>query len=45
MDEVHTAVGIGYGLLDVFEFWEYSVTFFKKHSYSGGFFQSTSTCS
>jgi len=37
-DEVRKAVGMGYGLLEVFEFWEYSVTCFDKDTNSGGLF-------
>jgi len=37
-DEVRKAVDMGYGLVDVFEFWEYSVTCFDKDTNSGGLF-------
>jgi len=37
-DEVCKAVDMGYGLVDVFEFWEYSVTCFDKGNNSGGHF-------
>ena len=33
MDEVHKAVDMGYGLVDVFEFWEYEVTCFDRHQF------------
>ena len=29
---------MGYGLVDVFEFWEYSVTYFDKVTNPGGLF-------
>ena len=35
-DEVRKAVDMGYGLVEVFEFWEYSVTCFDKDTNSGG---------
>ena len=37
-DEVRKALDIGYGLVEVFEFWEYSVTCFDKETNSGGLF-------
>jgi hypothetical protein len=37
-DEVRKAVDMGYGFVEVFEFWEYSVTCFDKDTNSGGFF-------
>ena len=37
-DEVRKSVDMGYGLVEVFEFWEYSVTFFDKDTISGGRF-------
>ena len=37
-DEVRKAVDMGYGLVKVFEFWEYSVTCFDKDTNSGGLF-------
>ena len=37
VDEVRKAVEMGYGLVDVFEFWEYSVTCFDKGTNSGLF--------
>jgi len=37
-DEVRKAVAMGYGLVEVFEFWEYSVTCFDKDTNSGGRF-------
>lgn len=37
-DEVRTASEIGYNLLDVFEFWEYSVKYFEEDTNSGGLF-------
>ena len=36
VDEVRMAVDIGYGLVDVFEFWEYEVTCFYKDTNSEG---------
>jgi len=38
-DEVHKAVDMGYGLVEVFEFWEYSGTYFDKDTNSGGRFE------
>ena len=38
IDEVCKAIEIGYGLVDVFEFWEYSVTCFDRGTNSGGSF-------
>jgi hypothetical protein len=40
VDEVRKAVDMGYGLVDVFEFWEYTVTCFNNGSNSGGLLQS-----
>ena len=37
-DEVRKAVDMGYGLVEVFEFWEYSVTCFDKDTNSGWLF-------
>jgi hypothetical protein len=37
-DEVRKAVDMGYGLVEVFEFWEYTVTCFDKDTNSGGLF-------
>ena len=39
MDEVRKVVDTGYGLVDVFEYWEYNVTFFDKDTNSGLFAQ------
>jgi hypothetical protein len=36
VDEVRKAVEMDYGLIDVCEYWEYSVTFFEKDE--GGLF-------
>jgi hypothetical protein len=36
VDEVRKAVEFGYVLKDMFEFWEYNVTYFDKGSNSGG---------
>jgi len=33
MDEVRKAVDMGYGLVDVFEFWENKVTYFYRHHF------------
>jgi hypothetical protein len=38
VDEVRKAVDMGYGLVDIFEFWEYKVTCFEKDTNSGGLF-------
>jgi len=38
MDEVRKDVDMVYGLVDVFEFWEYKVTCFDKDTNSGGLF-------
>ena len=37
-DEVRKVVDMGYGLVEMFEFWEYSVTFFNEDTNSGGLF-------
>ena len=37
-DELRKAVDMGYSLVDVFEFWEYSVTCFNKDAISGRLF-------
>jgi hypothetical protein len=37
-DEVPKTVDMGYGLVEVFEFWEYTVTCFDKDTNSGGHF-------
>ena len=37
-DEVRKAVDMGYGLDELFEFWEYSVTCFDKDTNSSGLF-------
>jgi len=44
-DKVRKAVDMGYGLVEVFEFWEYSVTCFDKETNSGGLLQNMLTCS
>ena len=44
-DEVRKAVDMGYGLVEVFEFWEYTVTCFDKDTNSGGLLQNMLTCS
>ena len=38
MDEVRKAVDMGYGLVEVFEFWEYKITCFDKDTNFGGLF-------
>ena len=38
VDEVRKAVDMGYGLVDIYEFWEYEVTCFDRDSNSGGLF-------
>ena len=38
VDEVCKGIHIGYGLLDVFEFWEYKVTCFDKDTNAGVLF-------
>ena len=38
VDVVRKAVDMGYGLVDMFEFWEYEVTCFVKDTNSGGLF-------
>ena len=38
MDEVRKAIEMGYILMNVFEFWEYKVTFFDRGTNSGGLF-------
>ena len=38
VDEVRKAEEMGYSVMDVFEFWEYEVTFFDKHINTGGLF-------
>jgi len=38
VDEFRKAVDMGYGLVDVYEFWEYEVTCFDKDTNSGGLF-------
>jgi hypothetical protein len=38
VDEVRKAVEMGYGVVDMFEFWEYKVTCFDKYSNAGGLF-------
>ena len=45
VDEVRKSVDMGYGLVDVFEFWEYSVTCFDKGSNPGGHLRNMLTCS
>jgi len=36
VDEVRRVVEMGYGLMDVFAFWEYEVTWFDKVANTGG---------
>jgi len=36
--EDRKAVDMSYGLVELFEFWDYSVTFFDKETNSGGIF-------
>ena len=38
MDEVRKALDMGYGLVDVLEFWECGVTCFDKDTNSGDLF-------
>ena len=38
VNEVHKTVDKGYGLVDVFEFWEYEVTCYNKDTNSVGLF-------
>ena len=38
VDDVRKAEDIGYGLVDVFEFWEYSVTFRQSYEFRWSFF-------
>jgi len=38
VDEVRKDVEMSYGVLDMFEFWEYQVTCFDKDSNTGGLF-------
>ena len=38
VDEVRKAIEMGYGLVDVLEFWEYEVTCFDRGTNSGGLF-------
>ena len=38
VDEVRKAVNMSYGLVDVYEFWEYSVTCFNRSTNSDGHF-------
>jgi len=38
LGDVHKAVDMGYGLVDVFELWEYEVTCFDKATNSGVLF-------
>jgi hypothetical protein len=38
VDEVRKALDMGYGLVDMFEIWEYKVTCFDKDTNSGGLF-------
>jgi len=37
-NEVHNTEEMGYSVMDVFEFWEYEVTYFDKDTNSGGMF-------
>jgi len=39
VDDVREAVDMGYGLVDVVDFWEYEVTCFGKDKNSGGLFK------
>jgi len=36
--EVQKVVDMGYGVMDMFEFWEYEVTSFDKDTNTGGLF-------
>jgi len=36
VDDVRKAVEMGYGVMDVFEFWEYEVTCFDKDTNTAG---------
>ena len=38
MDEFCKAIEMGYGLMNVFEFWEYEITCFERRTNSGGLF-------
>ena len=38
VDEVRKAIEMGYGLVKLFEFWEYEVTRFNRATNSGGHF-------
>jgi len=38
VDEVRKALKMGYGLVDVLEFWEYKLTCFDRGTNSGGLF-------
>ena len=38
MDEVRKTIEMGYGLMNVFEFWEYEITCFERRTNSGGLF-------
>jgi hypothetical protein len=38
VDEVRKAIEMGYGLVNVFEFWEYEVTCFDRGTNSRGLF-------
>ena len=38
VDEVRKAVEVDYSVMDVFEFWEYEVTFYDKDTNTGGLF-------
>ena len=38
VDEVRKDVEMSYGVLDMFEFWEYQVTCFDKDTNTGGLF-------
>jgi len=37
-NEVHNTEEMGYSVMDVFEFWEYEVTYFDKDTNTGGMF-------
>jgi len=39
VDEVRKAVEMGYGVMDVFEFWEYEETRFDKYTNTGDLFE------
>jgi len=44
-NEVRNAIDMGYGLVEVFEFLEYSVTFRQRNQFTRSFLQKILTCS